>query len=343
MRLLAALAIFAASVLAQPIPARGVPSGATLPATCSPSGSNLFIKTAATTGLYQCLTTDTWTAVGAAGGVTTFNTRSAAVAPASGDYSAANLGDLLVTQFSTTQLNVAAGNVFGLTGGVASAPATIVAAAGAGSGFIAIYFNSSDSKIHAFSLGGVDTSKLSGSNFVADGSGAAYSGGIYNAPTAIWQLTSDLFAATAALDARALGVTQMSSFVAGAGLALELGNVGQFKPAINLAASFAWSGVQDFSASTFTPPAALNIRTGTTASIGGGALLAGACTAETQVTITGATTSMAVAVSPATGASPGANVTWAGRVSAADTVQVKVCEGIAGTPTAMAYNVRVLP
>lgn len=42
--------------------------GSTLPTTCNPSGPNVFFKTSATVGLYQCLTLNNWTAVGAGGG-----------------------------------------------------------------------------------------------------------------------------------------------------------------------------------------------------------------------------------------------------------------------------------
>jgi hypothetical protein len=77
---------------------------------------------------------------------------------------------------------------------------------------------------------------------------------------------------------------------------------------------------------------------GTSASLGGSALLAGACTTGT-VSITGATTSMVVNVTPVT--YPGAGVEWEGYVSAAGTVTVTVCGIIAVTPTASTYNVRV--
>ncbi|WP_146774149.1 beta strand repeat-containing protein [Burkholderia cepacia] len=81
------------------------------------------------------------------------------------------------------------------------------------------------------------------------------------------------------------------------------------------------------------------VLTGTTASIGGSSLAAGACTSGTA-SISGSTTSMAVAASPVT--YPGDGFWWEGYVSAAGTVTVKVCAVAAGTPTASAYNVRVL-
>lgn len=83
-----------------------------------------------------------------------------------------------------------------------------------------------------------------------------------------------------------------------------------------------------------TPPLA-----GTTPSIGGGALLAGACASDVA-TVTGATTSMAASASPVT--YPGDGNYWLAYVSSSNTVTVKVCAAVAGTPSASAYNVRVL-
>jgi hypothetical protein len=79
--------------------------------------------------------------------------------------------------------------------------------------------------------------------------------------------------------------------------------------------------------------------TGTTASIGGGALAAGAC-ASANTTVTGAATTMTVTTSPNT--YPGDGHVWQSYVSAADTVTTKVCAIVAGTPTAGTYNIRVI-
>lgn len=79
--------------------------------------------------------------------------------------------------------------------------------------------------------------------------------------------------------------------------------------------------------------------TGTTGSIGGGALVAGACTSGT-VAVANSTTSMAVVTTPVT--YPGDGAEWEGYVSTAGTVTVKVCAIVALTPTASTYNVRVL-
>jgi hypothetical protein len=80
---------------------------------------------------------------------------------------------------------------------------------------------------------------------------------------------------------------------------------------------------------------------GTSGSIGGSSVGAGACTSG-AVSVSGASTAMAVAASPAT--YPGDGFDWRGYVSASGTVTVKVCNETSGslTPTASAYNVRVL-
>lgn len=78
---------------------------------------------------------------------------------------------------------------------------------------------------------------------------------------------------------------------------------------------------------------------GTTGSIGGSALLAGQCSTGT-VTITGATTAMGVVATPVT--YPTAGNFWQSWVSSANTVTVAVCAAVADTPTASAYNVRVI-
>lgn len=79
---------------------------------------------------------------------------------------------------------------------------------------------------------------------------------------------------------------------------------------------------------------------GTSGSIGGGALLAGAC-ANTTVSITGLTTGMAIAATPAT--YPGDGFYWDAYESSANTATVRVCAAVAGTPSASTYNLRALP
>jgi len=78
---------------------------------------------------------------------------------------------------------------------------------------------------------------------------------------------------------------------------------------------------------------------GTSASIGGGALAAGACASGTA-SVTGATTSMVATSSPNT--YPGDGAVWSSQVTSANTVTVRVCAIVALTPTASTYNVRVI-
>jgi hypothetical protein len=79
----------------------------------------------------------------------------------------------------------------------------------------------------------------------------------------------------------------------------------------------------------------------TSTSIGGSSVSAGQCASGT-VSVTGATTSMAVKATPV--ADPGASfIPWA-FVSSANTVTVRVCNftSTSATPTATTYNVRVI-
>ena len=97
---------------------------------------------------------------------------------------------------------------------------------------------------------------------------------------------------------------------------------------------------QNITVSPMGAPAPL---TGTTGSIGGGALLAGATTSGTA-TITGATVGMACIAQ----ASDGTNVVALGAqvectVTAANTVTVNVSALIALTPPAKTYTIRVIP
>lgn len=91
--------------------------------------------------------------------------------------------------------------------------------------------------------------------------------------------------------------------------------------------------------------ALLPVLSGTTGSIGGGLLAAGACASGT-VSITGATTGMVAVASPAGGVDPSnggvLGVAIDARVSSSNTVTVSVCSPVAGTPTAANYNVRVI-
>jgi len=79
--------------------------------------------------------------------------------------------------------------------------------------------------------------------------------------------------------------------------------------------------------------------TGTTGSIGGGLLSAGACATGTA-TVTGATTAMTVSL-PQPATYPGDGFEIFAYISAANTVTVKVCALVALTPTASTYKVTV--
>jgi hypothetical protein len=78
---------------------------------------------------------------------------------------------------------------------------------------------------------------------------------------------------------------------------------------------------------------------GTTGSVSGGLTL-GTCDTGTA-TVTGATTGMTAVASPVT--DPGTGAIWNAWVSAPDTVTVKLCGLAILTPSATAFNVRVLP
>lgn len=95
---------------------------------------------------------------------------------------------------------------------------------------------------------------------------------------------------------------------------------------------------------TSTAPAGYSaVLSGTSASLGGSALLAGACTAGT-VTVTGARSTMVATASPS--ADPDSTLSTGiaiyAFVSSNDTVTVRICAIVAVTPAATTYNVRVL-
>ena len=83
--------------------------------------------------------------------------------------------------------------------------------------------------------------------------------------------------------------------------------------------------------------------TGTTGSIGGSALLAGACASGTA-TVTGASTGMPAIAAPSDGTNISAlGTSISATVTSSNTVTVNVCALLAVTPTAKNYNVRVMP
>lgn len=77
----------------------------------------------------------------------------------------------------------------------------------------------------------------------------------------------------------------------------------------------------------------------TSASLGGGALIAGAC-ASNATTVSGAETTMVAMASPNT--YPGDGNVWSAQVTAPNTVTTRICAIIAATPTASTYNIRVI-
>ncbi len=79
---------------------------------------------------------------------------------------------------------------------------------------------------------------------------------------------------------------------------------------------------------------------GTTGSIGGAPLLAGACSSDTAA-VSGALNSMNCAATPVT--YPGDAIVWKAYVSAPDVVTVKVCAMVDATPTASIYHVGLTP
>jgi hypothetical protein len=87
----------------------------------------------------------------------------------------------------------------------------------------------------------------------------------------------------------------------------------------------------------------LALVSGTTVSIGGGALLAGACASGTA-TVTGAAVGMPAIATPSDGTNiPALGTSISATVTATNTVTVNVCALLALTPTAKTYSVRVLP
>lgn len=81
------------------------------------------------------------------------------------------------------------------------------------------------------------------------------------------------------------------------------------------------------------------VLSGTSASIGGGALLAGQCS-STTLTVNGAAVGNPIALAPTT--FPGTGTTYYAYVSSANTVTVSVCAIIALTPAASTYSVKVI-
>jgi hypothetical protein len=126
---------------------------------------------------------------------------------------------------------------------------------------------------------------------------------------------------------------------AGIGPIIGDGSIGPFGGGGHPSSYMALLWEKVFAAHSFAIPAPA-VLTGTTGSLGGGALAAGAC-ATGAVTIAGASTGMRVGVTPAV--DPGGSFIVRGSITSPNTVTVNVCAAIAGTPTATTYAVGVGP
>lgn len=134
------------------------------------------------------------------------------------------------------------------------------------------------------------------------------------------------------------GVTGISTIVAGTGTTVAVAGNSRTVALAPIAAHSILANVTAGSAIPTANPYLANL-SGSTATVGGGALLAGACAAIT-VAITGATTAMAVVATPVT--YPGDGNYWTAYVSSAGVVTVSVCAAVAGTPVTSVYRVRVI-
>lgn len=134
------------------------------------------------------------------------------------------------------------------------------------------------------------------------------------------------------------GVTGISTIVAGTGTTVAVAGTSRTVALAPIAAHSILANVTAGSAIPTANPYLANL-SGSTTTVGGSALAAGAC-ATVAVTITGATTAMGVIASPVT--YPGDGSVWMGYVSAADTVTVKVCSIAGSTPVTSVYRVRVV-
>jgi hypothetical protein len=130
------------------------------------------------------------------------------------------------------------------------------------------------------------------------------------------------------------GTTSGAVTIGGASNTTDLASATTNLTAVAASKTVCTDGSQNLVACTGITP----VLSGTTGSIGGGALIAGACTSGTA-TISGATTSMDIHATPQT--YPGDGAIWEAYVSGINTVTVKVCALIAVTPGASFYNVRV--
>ena len=133
------------------------------------------------------------------------------------------------------------------------------------------------------------------------------------------------------------GIAWVSISGGGGGNQIDIGNGNTQFTAEQLL--FPEATLTDFGGGVISIAVDTGVLSGTTGSIGGNPLLAGAVESGT-VDIAGATADMVVIVTPAI--YPGDGVAWAGYIANAGTVTVNVTAIIAATPTASPYNVRLI-
>lgn len=178
-----------------------------------------------------------------------------------------------------------------------------------------------------------------------------FSGSITSGHCVQWLSSSNVGDAGAACSTSAAGSTNNIQINAGSGVfgAIANGTTGQV---LNAGSPPSWGSLSALALPAFTGDCTSTAGTsaltcgfkplsGTTGSIGGGALTAGTCATGTA-TVTGVTTSMAIEATPAATPGPGFYESPP-YVSGTNTVTVSICAAVAGTPTATTYNVRAIP
>lgn len=159
---------------------------------------------------------------------------------------------------------------------------------------------------------------------------------------AVFQNNDDVFAVGGTLPVTVTPVQYLHATYTAAVIGTTLGSSANAASVTNIiggsGANTQANGSAICTSSTGCPATSAKL-SGTTGSIGGALLAAGACASGT-VSITGAATSMVAVTDPNT--YPGDGNVWSAQVTSANTVTVRVCAIIAATPTSSTYNVRVL-